>query len=172
MSPSPGGRSPPIPAGLSIAVEAEPDTAVAALFTRRFGHPLPDFPHHVVARVRADGEARPLCYIHFTEHAGVLLGGGACVDERVLRRLDDDMWRSLKAAGGPYQASLRWAVAHFAPRFPAIFGYCGDRLAERADRAVGFESTGHPHLLAYFTGPLDEGERARVVALAHAVGPF
>lgn len=172
MSPSPGVTAGAIPAGLSIAVEAEPDAGVAALFARRFAQPLPDFPHHVVARVRADGEARPLCYIHFTEHAGVLLGGGACVDDRLLRRLDAGTRLALKAAGGPYQASLRWAVAHFAPRFPAVFGYCGDVLAERADRAVGFTPTGHPHLLAYFTGPLDEDERARLVAVAHAVGPF
>jgi hypothetical protein len=170
------GRAPaaslPVPSGLSIALEDGPAADVQALFARRFGDRVPDFPHHVVARV-ALHDARPaLCYIHFTEHQGVLLGGGACIDDRLLRRLDAGTRRALKAAGGPYQASLRWAVAHFASRFPAIFGYCGDVLAERADRAVGFESTGHPHLLAYFTQPLDAAERARLVAIAHAVGPF
>lgn len=163
---------PQVPAGLSIAVETAPGSDVAALFSRRFGHPLPEIPHHVVARVLVDGAARPLCYIHFTEYQGVLLGGGACVDDRLLRRLDPAVRHALKAVGGPYQASLRWAVAHFAPRFPAIFGYCGDVLAERADRAVGFEPTGHPHLLAYFTRALAPDERRRLVALAHAVGPF
>lgn len=172
MTGVPARAGPPAAEGLSIALEAEPGADVAALFARRFGHPLPDFPHHVVARVRADGVEAPLCYIHFTEHAGVLLGGGACVDDRLLRRLEAGTRCALKAAGGPYQACLRWAVAHFAPRFPAIFGYCGDVLAERADRAVGFEPTGHPHLLAYFTWPLDAAERARLIAIAHAVGPF
>lgn len=172
MSLQSGVSEPPVPAGLAIAVEAAPGADVAALFSRRFGHALPDFPHHVVARVHVDGEARPLCYIHFTEHQGVLLGGGACVDDRLLRRLDPALRRALKVAGGPYQASLRWAVAHFAPRFPAIFGYCGDVLAERADRAVGFEPTGYPHLLAYLTRPLDAAARDRLVAIAHAVGPF
>ncbi len=162
----------PVPEGFSIAVEDEPTADVVALFARRFGHPLPGCPHHVVARVRADGVSAPICYIHFTEHAGVLLGGGACIDDRLLRRLDAQVRRALKAGGGPYQASLRWAVAHFAPRFPAIFGYCGDVLAERADRAVGFEPTGHPHLLVYFTRPLDPSERERLVAIAQAVGPF
>lgn len=156
----------------SVAVETEPGPEVAALFARRFGHPLPDFPHHVVARVALDGAHPPLCYIHFSEHQGVLLGGGACVDERLLRRLDAGQRRQLKARGGPYQLSLRWAVAHFAPHFPAIFGYCGDVLAERADLAVGFEPVGHPHLLGYFTRPLDEGQRKSLIAIAHAVGPF
>jgi hypothetical protein len=172
MNEGPRADGAPFGDALSIAVESRPGEDVAALFARRFGHPLPDFPHHVVARVARDGASLPLCYIHFTEHAGVLLGGGACIDDRLLRRLDAGTRRALKAAGGPYQASLRWAVAHFAPRFPAIFGYCGDALAERADRAVGFEPTGHPHLLAYFTRPLDRAERERLVAIAHAVGPF
>jgi hypothetical protein len=157
---------------LSVAVETEPGPEVAALFARRFGHPLPDFPHHVVARVALDGAHPPLCYIHFTEHQGVLLGGGACIDERMLRKLDAGQRRTLKADGGPYQLSLRWAVSHFAPHFPAIFGYCGDVLAERADLAVGFEPVGHPHLLGYFPRPLDDGQRNRLIAIAHAVGPF
>lgn len=156
----------------SVAVETQPGPDVAALFVRRFGHPLPDFPHHVVFRVSVDGAQPPLCYIHFSEHQGILLGGGACIDERLLRRLDALQRRQLKAHGGPYQLSLRWAVAHFAPRFPAIFGYCGDVQAERADLAVGFERVGHPHLLGYFTRPLDEERRKSLIAIAHAVGPF
>lgn len=168
----PSRTSGPVPEGLAIAVEIEPSPDVAALFTRRFGHPLPDFPHHVVARVRIDATWRPLCYIHFAEHAGVLLGGGACIDDRLLRRLDASTRHALRSEGGPYQATLRWAVARFASSFPAIFGYCGDALAERADRAVGFMPTVHPRLLAYFTRPQDEAERDRLIAIAHAVGPF
>lgn len=167
-----GSGSPGVPDGLAIAVEIEPSPDVAALFVRRFGDSLPGFPHHVVARVRIDAVWLPLCYIHFTEHAGVLLGGGACIDDRLLRRLDAATRLALRSAGGPYQATLRWAVAHFASSFPAIFGYCGDALAERADLAVGFTPTGHPHLLAYFTSPQDEVDSDRLIAIAHAVGPF
>ena len=71
-----------------------------ALFRRRYKTDAPDFPHHVVASW-SDGTNRiPLCYIHFTAVGEILLGGGACVDDRALRRAPADLRRAIRAAGG------------------------------------------------------------------------
>ena len=144
-----------------------------ALFRHRYGQPPPDFPHHVIAFARTPaGRGEALCYIHFTAVGEVLLGGGACVDNRALRRLPAATRAAIRDAGGLYRHALAWSVAHFASRFAAIFGYCGDPLAERADLAVGFTKTAHKHLLVLFTRDCDAEERERLIATAHAVGPF
>ena len=143
------------------------------IFQRRYREPAPDFPHHVIAQCRtAQGAWRPACYIHFTAMDRVLLGGGACVDDRVLRQLPKPAREALHAVGGLYQHTLRWSLQHFGPRCDAIFGYCGDVLAERADLAVGFHKTAFPRLLAYFPAPLPEARREALVARANAASPF
>ncbi|NCT66073.1 MAG: hypothetical protein GXC76_00360 [Rhodanobacteraceae bacterium] len=144
-----------------------------ALFRRRFGGDPPDFPHHVLAvhRTAAGGEV-PLCYVHFTALGELLLGGGACVDNRAMRALPPAARAAIHAGGGLYRMTLAWAVRHFAPRYAAVFGYCGDALAERIDLAVGFERTAHQHLLVYWTRELPSGARDALIAQAHAVGPF
>ena len=143
-----------------------------ALFRLRYGSDAPDFPFHVIAFWNDNGSRVPLCYIHFTAQGDALLGGGACVDNRVLRRLPEDLRDRIRIAGGLYKYSLAWSVQHFAARFSAIFGYCGDVLAERTDLAVGFKKTEYPRLLVYFTRALDAVERRLLIERANAVGPF
>jgi len=143
------------------------------IFVRRYREAAPDFPIHVLAFHRcADGSEEPVCYIHFTERGDFLLGGGACVDDRVLRRMNPAARSAVRGVGGLYQYTLSWAMRNLSRRCLAIFGYCGDVLAERADLAVGFERTGHPRLLVYFTRQLDVVERDRLIAEAQAIGPF
>ncbi len=156
-----------------VVGEVEDARDAEAVFRHRYGDSPPDFPHHVIARARTpDGPGDVLCYIHFSALGDALLGGGACVDNRALRRLDPETRAAIRAAGGLYRHALAWSVAHFAPRFAAIFGYCGDVLAERADLAVGFSKTGHDHLLVLFMRECDAATRERLIAQAHAVGPF
>jgi hypothetical protein len=143
-----------------------------ALFRLRYKTDAPDFPHHVIAFWN-DGTRRvPLCYIHFTAQGEALLGGGACVDSRELRRVPEHVRTAIREAGGLYHYSLAWSVRHFAPHFPAIFGYCGDALAERTDLAVGFSKTQYPRLLVYFTRALDAAKQGALIEQANAVGPF
>ena len=157
----------------SVREVADGRAAAGALFQRRYGEVAPDFPHHVVGFWRdSDGVEQPICYIHFTPRGDMLLGGGACTDDRLIRHLPAAHRAALRAAGGIYHQTLAQSVALFAPRYPAIFGYCGDALAHRVDRAVGFQPTRHAHLLAYFTRPLPDREQARLIEEAHAVGPF
>jgi len=144
-----------------------------ALFQRKYRLSLPAFPHHVVANYRAaDGSTAVACYIHFTDCGDLMLGGGACSDDRVLRRMDAAQRLAVRDAGGLYLHTLKWSLRHFGPRFSAIFGYCGDALAERVDRAAGFQSTDHPHLLVYWTRVVDQNSRAQVIAKANSFTPF
>ena len=114
----------------------------------------------------------PVCYIHFTDCGDILLGGGACVDDRVLRKMSTDERDALRTVGGIYQFALTWSVRHFSDRFAAVFGYCGDALAERVDRAAGFESTAYDRLLVYWTREVDAVRRHRMVEKAQAFTPF
>jgi len=168
-----GQASVSVPASIAILELEQADDDSVALFQRRFGGPPPAYPHHVVARHRAaDGGFATACYVHFTPAGEMLLGGGACIDPRAIRAMSADDRHALHAAGGLYHATLTWAVRHFAPRYEAIFGYCGNPLAERVDLAVGFARTGHPHLLVLWTRDTDAARRADLIARAHAVGPF
>ncbi len=160
--------------GIEIAEIASAETLGGTLFRRRFGQEPPTFPHHVVAYAR-DGGGTPavaLCYVHFTPMGSVLLGGGACVDHRALRRLAPDVRNALHAQGGLYRTTLEWAVAHFAHDHDAIFGYCGDRLAERIDLAAGFVRSGHPHLLVRWLREVEIARQQELIATVHALGAF
>ncbi|HET6632453.1 MAG TPA: hypothetical protein VFG73_07080 [Rhodanobacteraceae bacterium] len=154
--------------------ELHDSTPAAPLFRRKFGHPPPDYPHHIACLMRCpDGDERVACYVHFLPHGELLLGGGACVDNRLLRMLDAVQRRRLREGGGLYRLTLEFALRHFAGRYDAIFGYCGDRTAEAADRAVGFVSTPHENLLVYWTRQdVGEARRAALIARAHAAGAF
>ncbi len=155
-------------------VEIDDGKALAdPLFRHRYGSDAPDFPCHVFAFARKGDERGPLlCYIHFTPQGDFLLGGGACVDNRVLRLLPREARGAIGAAGGLYRHALAWSVGHFSDRYKAIFGYCGDALAERVDLAVGFRKTRHEHLLVHFSDGVSSVDRERLIEQAHAAGPF
>lgn len=157
-----------------IVNEAERGPAfAAAVFQRKYKLPVPEFPHHVIACFHeADDRFSVACYIHFTDCGDILLGGGACTDDRVLRRMSTEQRDCIRASGGLYLHTLKWALRHFGERFSAVFGYCGDALAERVDRAAGFESTQHDHLLVYWTREVDPRLRAQMVAKANSFVPF
>ncbi len=156
-----------------IDVEVCDDVPEAAqdLFRRKYHRGIPDFPHHVVASLRG-ADTIPVCYIHFTDCGDILLGGGACVDNRVLRRLGKQQRELIREAGGLYRYALSWSVQYFAASFYAVFGYCGDALAERVDRAAGFEATVHDKLLVYWTRNADDKQRRQMIEKANAFTPF
>ena len=159
---------------INVSQSEDAPLVAQTLFRRKYGRDLPEFPYHVVAsyRTMSGEESTPVCYVHFTDCGDILLGGGACVDNRALRHMDAPLRDAIREAGGIYQYTLRWSVTHFAPRFAAVFGYCGDALAERIDRAVGFESTTHDHLLVFWTRDVDARRQRQMIAKAQAFAPF
>lgn len=144
-----------------------------ALFARTFGHPPPPEPHHIAAWLRTAGGLDILaCYVHFYPFGESLLGGGACVDSRVMRRLDPDSRTRLRERGGLYRLTLEFAIARFAPDYAAIFGYCGDHAAEVIDRAAGFVSTRYEHLIVRWLRDVDQDEQDQLIARANTAGAF
>ncbi|HMM57624.1 MAG: hypothetical protein DYH18_07775 [Xanthomonadales bacterium PRO7] len=157
---------------IEVRESEDAPAALESLFKRKYSRALPQFPHHVAAYYRSAGAEVPVCYVHFTDCGDILLGGGACVDNRVLRNMGVDERDAVHATGGLYHHVLAWSVRHFAPRFAAIFGYCGDALAERVDRAVGFQPTAHERLLVYWTRDADARRRGHMIEKANAFVPF
>ena len=142
-----------------------------ALFRRCFRNPPPDAPRHFVALVDADGDERTIGYIHYEKLDNVYLGGGMCIDERVFRRLPTERREHLKQAGGIAEQMLRHTTAALA-NAKAIFGYVGDKRAERVDLRAGFEHTGTEHLIVFWPRPLPADEQRAIVARVARVGPF
>jgi hypothetical protein len=94
-----------------------------------------------------------------------------CIDDRVLRRLPPDQRIKLKAAGGIAEQMLRYTFADLADA-SAIFGYVGDKRAERVDLRAGFQHTGIKHLIVFWPGQLSESEQRVLVDRVAKVGPF
>ncbi|MBU6198623.1 MAG: hypothetical protein KGI64_00480 [Xanthomonadaceae bacterium] len=158
---------------LTVAEIEEAVELAQPVFDRRYRLPVPEFPHHVVALYRrADGTRELACYIHFTDCGDLLLCGGACTDNRVLRRMDEAERDALRAVGGVFQHTLAWSQRHFAPRFAAVFGYTGDTMTQRVIEDLGWVSTPHSHLVVYWLQDVDEDKRRQMIAKAHSFGAF
>jgi len=143
------------------------------LFDRRYRLPVPEFPHHVAAMYTgADGTRALACYIHFTDCGDLILCGGACTDNRVLRRMSETERDALREVGGIFQHTLAWSQRHFGARFAAVFGYTGDTLTKRVIDTLGWVPTPHPHLVVYWMQPVDERKRRQMIAKAHSFGAF
>jgi len=142
-----------------------------ALFRRCFHNPPPDAPRHFVALVDAEGEERTIGYIHYAKLDDVYLGGGMCIDERVFRRLPTERREHLKQAGGIAEQMLRYTTAALADA-NAIFGYVGDKRAERVDLRAGFEHTGTEHLIVFWPRLVPVEEQRAIIARVARVGPF
>jgi len=151
----------------------DPQPMVGELFQRKFGHPIPDWKHDVVAFVRcADGLLAPMSYAKFMPFGSVMLVGGCCTDGRAFAHLDDAQKSALAASGGAMAQLLRYGFEHFADSCDAYFGYCGDARAWEVDLSAGFEPTGHDKLLVHWHKPVNEQLKCGLVAMAQALGPF
>jgi len=151
----------------------EADAAVAELFLRKFRARVPEFPHHIVAWVRReDGGRAPGCYTHVTDCGDLLLGGGACTDDRVLRRMSAHQRSVLRAGGGIYRHTIEWVADQFSAMFPALFVYVGDALSERVLRASGFVATRHERLYIRWLQAVPEHRQRQLVAKAFSFIPF
>jgi hypothetical protein len=159
-------------AGWFRVVEVDDVEAHAGeLFRRSFHLEPPKTPRHYVARVDTDSGLQTIGYVHYEQVDDVYLCGGMCMDERVFRRLPATRRSALKEAGGVAEQMLRHTFADLAAA-KAIFGYVGDRRAERVDLRAGFEHTGLPYLIVHWPRPLARRERVALVERIARIGPF
>jgi len=159
---------------LVISEFDDPQPVVGDLFQRKFGHPVPEWRHDVVAFVRRSSDAAlvPISYAKFMPFGGLFLVGGCCTDGRAFIHLDQAQKDALAAAGGAMVQLLRYGFTRFAERCDAYFGYCGDARAWEVDLMAGFEPTGHDKLLVHWHKPINEQLKRGLVAMAKAIGAF
>jgi hypothetical protein len=164
----------PKPDFLLISDIDDPVPIAGALFERKFGHAIPQWPHDIVAFVRRSSDAAlvPISYAKFAPFGSVMLVGGCCTDGGAFAHLDQAQKDALVAAGGSMAQLLRYGFSRFASTCDAYFGYCGDARAWEVDLSAGFEPTGHDKLLVHWHKPLNAQMRRGLVAMAHAIGAF
>ena len=167
----------PLPAKPEFLIISEfdkPESVVGELFQRKFGHPIPDWKHDVVAFVRRSSDAAlvPMSYTKFAPFGSVMLVGGCCTDGRAYTHLDAAQKDALGHAGGAMAQLLRYGFTRFADQCDAYFGYCGDARAWEVDLSAGFEPTGHDKLLVHWHKPLNAQMQRSLVAMAVAIGAF
>jgi hypothetical protein len=162
---------PPLAGWFDVVEVDDVETHAGDLFRRSFRAEPPATPHHYVARAAIDGQMRTIGYVHYERLDDMYLCGGMCMDERAFRRLSAEQRAALRAAGGVAEQMLRCTFAKLA-HAKAIFGYVGDRRAERVDLRVGFRHTGLPHLIVHWPAPLPASERRARVARVARLGPF
>lgn len=146
---------------------------VRALFRFKFHDSPPEDPIHLVAYYDSkDSITLPLCYIHFYEWQGCLLCGGACVDQRVLKKMNPDERASMRNAGGAYYLSLSTAFNYFQDKTLGVFGYCGDPLSERISLRAGFQKTPFKYVIAWWSSTMQNTEKLALIEKVRELGPF
>ncbi len=141
-------------------------------FKRAFNDQIPNFPKHFVLLACNElGENMTLGYVHFTQHHNIYLGGGMCVNSRVLRHLPEHLRHELNEQGGVAFYMLSQTVKKL-KNCDAVFGYVGHKGAYRIDLAVGFEQTKHKHLIVYWKTELNQEQQQQTIQTAYEFGPF
>ncbi|HET6545739.1 MAG TPA: hypothetical protein VFG55_03215 [Rhodanobacteraceae bacterium] len=158
---------------LTISEFDHADFLVSSLFRRKFGHPPPDLPRHLVALYRAPDDALHLAgFSHMRPFGDVYLSGGSCTEGETIRRMRPQEREALHAAGGVWYWILKYAFRKYADCCDAFFGHCGDARALEVALAAGFETTGHEHVIAHWHKPLHPAIRRALIAKVHALGKF
>lgn len=162
---------PPLAGWFKVTEVGDVEAYAGDLFRRCFRCDPPREPRHFVARVAIDQSERTIGYIHYARLDDIYLAGGMCIDERTFRRLPAGHRAALKAAGGIAEQMLRFTFAELSGA-RAIFGYVGDKRAERVDLRAGFRHTGRKHLIVVWPRRLRSAEREAIIDRVAALGPF
>jgi len=144
-----------------------------AIFRRKFGQPVPDFGHHILALYRQDElNWIPVTYVKYWEHGEVMLSGGACTDGRVLRAMSVEEQAAVRESGGILVSAMRYAEQRFSADKPGTFGYCGDARAWEVFDQVGYERLDHPHLIVRWHNRPGSERIADLIAEISKLGAF
>ena len=146
---------------------------ISDLFKRKFGHPPPSIPRHLVALYRDSEQALHLIgYSHMMPFDEVYLSGGSCSDGAAIRLMQPHQRDALAAAGGIWFCILKYAFRKYACCCEAFFGHCGDKRALEVALAAGFIQTEHQHLIVHWHKALPENARQTLTEKVHALGSF
>lgn len=156
-----------------ITEVARGDRLANPIFQRKFGQPVPDFGHHIVALYHHDEFSwMPVTYVKYWAHGEVMLSGGACTDGRVLRMMSPEQQSAVRDSGGILVSAMRYAEQQFSADKPGTFGYCGDARAWEVFDQVGYERLDHPHLIVRWHNRPGPEKAAELIAEMSDLGPF
>ena len=143
------------------------------IFRRKYRQDPPDFEKHLVCFFQDNyGAYHVAGYSHMTPHGNVYLSGGSCTDGDVIRLMSEKQRELVSANGGILHHILKYAFDKYAGHCRAFFGHCGDARAWEVVMAVGFVPTEHQYLIAHWHQPIDDAEKAALVAKINAIGAF
>jgi hypothetical protein len=146
--------------------------SVDELFLRSFGHGIPRYPRHFVLWYENGGASPlPAAYIHQLPFHDVHLAGGMCVDASVYRRLDRDVFRAVRDAGGLATLIMTDTYAMLGDS-PAVFGHVNEPRARQADYRAGMVDTDREHLMVYWRRDVSDAEKRRLIDLVASHGAF
>ncbi|NLD15350.1 MAG: hypothetical protein GX665_09735 [Gammaproteobacteria bacterium] len=158
----------------SVVEVSNAEFFVGALFRRRFGcDSFPETPRHFVAFFRQrDGSQLALGYVHFEMWQQQALCGGLVIDERAWRHLPTAERALLRQQGGVAELMLRASFDMLPQNLMAIWGYVGDKQAEKVDLRVGFRHTGADKIMVIWRNDPGEQEKQRWLQKIIDLGPF
>lgn len=161
-----------IPDCLQIIETKEAASFIAPLFLRRFGSAPPDFPRHFVALYSKDKQHwQAIGYVHYTFHNQSYLCGGLVMDNHLYRRVEKKHREQIAQAGGIAELLLRESFT-FLGDCDAIWGYVGDKQAEKVDLRVGFEHTNHPYLMVIWKRTFSLRKKTKMIDEMIRLGAF
>lgn len=157
---------------LQVIEVKEATPFIAPLFRSRFGGEPPDFPRHFIALYRtSDEQWQSLGYVHFTRYGRDYLCGGLVMDDRRYRRVLPEHRQQIANIGGVAELMLRESFLHLGD-YDVIWGYVGDKLAEKVDLRVGFERTEHPYIMAVWGRSFSNKVKSQKVQYIAELGAF
>ncbi|WP_418647465.1 hypothetical protein ACNQFN_21045 [Thauera butanivorans] len=173
-APSPAVPARDLDALFRVVEVADADFLVGDLFRRRFGtDSFPSTPKHFVAFYRDDaGGLLPLGYVHFEIWEAQAMGGGLVIDERLYRRVPASDRDVIRARGGVAELLLGASIALLPRDLIGIWGYVGNKQAEKVDLRVGFRHTGVPHVMVIWRNEPDDAGKAHWLQRVVEYGPF
>jgi hypothetical protein len=142
------------------------------LFSDAFKSEIPNFPLHFVLLLKIYQEYKTVGYVHYSKYnENSYLCGGLVVNANIFRKLDKEQRNFIKNKGGFAEIILRESFESLKP-FDVIWGYVGDKLAEKVDLRVGFEKTHKKFIMAVWGKYYSNHEKIKLVDEVFKIGPF
>jgi len=140
------------------------------IFERNFGEPPPDYPAHYVLFIRQAGMISVLGYMHGIDTLRYSLGGGMCMDTRVLRRMNRDARLALARIGGGAQFLLHGYVELLQDK-EALFSNTTHATSVKIQLNEGFRLTRHDQIFVRWNKGVPSDADA-LINEVHALGSF
>ena len=142
------------------------------LFFNAFRCNIPDEPYHFVLLFNTQNGIETGGYVHFQRYKErEYLCGGLVVNANLFRRLLPEQRTVIKSMGGFAEILLKESFSKI-KKWDVIWGYVGDKLAEKVDLRVGFRHTQREYIMAVWGKEFSELEKYDLIEQVYKVGPF